>query len=136
MTRGASLPIFVRQLAKRYGPVRALDHIDLDVASGEFLTLLGPSGSGKTTLLMILAGFARPDAGSIRVGGVEMVRTPPHRRNLGVVFQSYALFPHMDVAANVGFPLALRGMAPAYRARRVAEILALVQLDDLGSRRV
>ena len=135
MTAGA-LPIAVRGLVRRYGRLAALDGVDLDVAQGEFLTLLGPSGSGKTTLLMILAGFTRPDAGSIRFGGVEMVRTPPHKRNLGVVFQSYALFPHMDVAANVAFPLALRGVAGAERVRRVQAALELVQLADLGGRRV
>jgi putative spermidine/putrescine transport system ATP-binding protein len=135
MTAGA-LPIAVRGLVRRYGRLAALDGVDLDVAQGEFLTLLGPSGSGKTTLLMILAGFTRPDAGSIRFGGVEMVRTPPHKRNLGVVFQSYALFPHMDVAANVAFPLALRGVADAERVRRVQAALELVQLADLGGRRV
>src|SRR5262245_12755758 len=109
MTAGVALPIAVRGLVRRYGRMAALDGVDLDVAQGEFLTLLGPSGSGKTTLLMILAGFTRPDAGSLKFGGVEMVRVPPHRRYLGVVFQSYALFPHMDVAANVAFPLVLRG---------------------------
>jgi putative spermidine/putrescine transport system ATP-binding protein len=116
--------------------VAALDGVDVDVAQGEFLTLLGPSGSGKTTLLMILAGFTRPDAGSVRFGGVEMVRVPPHRRNLGVVFQSYALFPHMDVAANVGFPLVLRGVASGERVRRVRAALELVPLEELGGRRV
>src|SRR5438270_8162240 len=118
MAREASLPITVRQVTKSYGPVRALDHIDLDIRSGEFLTLLGPSGSGKTTLLMVLAGFTRPNAGSIRFGGLEMVRTAPHKRNLGVVFQSYALFPHMNVAANIGFPLALRRVNGAEQRRR------------------
>jgi putative spermidine/putrescine transport system ATP-binding protein len=136
MTTGGALPITVRGLVRHYGRMVALDGIDLDVAQGEFLTLLGPSGSGKTTLLMILAGFTRPDAGSIRFGDVEMVRTPPHKRNLGVVFQSYALFPHMDVAANVAFPLTLRGIDGAERARRVQATLELVQLGDLGGRRV
>src|SRR5438045_500566 len=116
--RRAALPITIRALSKRYGRTVALDAVDLDVVSGEFLTLLGPSGSGKTSLLMILAGFARPDSGSLRFGDVEVIRAPPHRRNLGVVFQSYALFPHMDVAANVAFPLVLRGVAPAARAQR------------------
>ena len=126
----------MRGLTRRYGSMVALDGVDLDVAQGEFLTLLGPSGSGKTTLLMILAGFTRPDAGSIRFGGVEVVRTPPHKRNLGVVFQSYALFPHMDVAANVAFPLVLRGVNGAERTRRVNAALELVQLGALGGRRV
>jgi len=135
MPSGA-LPITVRGLVRRYGRVAALDGIDLDVARGEFLTLLGPSGSGKTTLLMILAGFIRPDAGSIRFGDVEMVRTPPHKRNLGVVFQSYALFPHMDVAANIAFPLVLRHVGATETRQRVQAALDLVQLGPLGSRRV
>ena len=133
---GGALPITVRELTKRYGQATVLDGVDIDVASGEFLTLLGPSGSGKTTLLMILAGFTRPDAGSLRFGAQEMVRTPPHRRNLGVVFQSYALFPHMDVAGNVGFPLSLRGVSADERRRRVRTALELVQLDEFGSRRI
>jgi putative spermidine/putrescine transport system ATP-binding protein len=136
MTASGALPITVRGLARHYGKVAALAGVDLDVAQGEFVTLLGPSGSGKTTLLMILAGFTRPDSGSVMFGGVEMVRVPPHKRNLGVVFQSYALFPHMDVAANVGFPLLLRGVGSAERARRVQVALELVQLDALGTRRI
>ena len=136
MTAGGALPITVRGLERRYGAMVALDRIDLDVAQGEFLTLLGPSGSGKTTLLMILAGFTRPDAGSIRFGDSEMVRTPPHKRDLGVVFQSYALFPHMDVAANVAFPLVLRGVTGAEKSRRVAAALEQVQLGSYGARRV
>ncbi len=131
-----ALPIAIRGLVRRYGRLAALDGVDLDVAQGEFLTLLGASGSGKTTLLMILAGFTRPDAGSVKFGGVEMIRTPPHKRNLGVVFQSYALFPHMDVAANVAFPLVLRGLASAERERRVRGALEQVQLGELGARRV
>jgi putative spermidine/putrescine transport system ATP-binding protein len=131
-----ALPITVRSLVRRYGRVAALDGVDLDVAQGEFLTLLGPSGSGKTTLLMIMAGFTRPDSGSVAFGGSEMVRTPPHKRNLGVVFQSYALFPHMDVSANIAFPLTLRGVSGAERDRRVAAALDLVQLGGMGARRV
>ena len=96
-----SLPITVRQVTKAYGAMRALDEVDLAVRSGEFLTLLGPSGSGKTTLLMVLAGFVRPDHGSIRFGDDEVVRAPPHKRDVGMVFQNYALFPHMNVAGNI-----------------------------------
>ncbi len=136
MTAGRSLPITVRQVGKRYGDLRALDDVDLDVRSGEFLTLLGPSGSGKTTLLMVLAGFARPDHGSIRFGENEVIRLPPHRRDVGVVFQSYALFPHMSVAGNIGFPLRLRKVPRAEIARRVEQALDLVQLSGLGGRRV
>jgi putative spermidine/putrescine transport system ATP-binding protein len=136
MVRSASLPITVRQLAKSYGPVHALDHIDLDIRSGEFLTLLGPSGSGKTTLLMVLAGFTRPDSGSLKFGDTEIIRLAPHKRDVGMVFQNYALFPHMDVAANIAFPLRLRRVPAAEIARRVDQVLEMVQLAGYGSRRI
>ncbi|MCC7271532.1 MAG: ABC transporter ATP-binding protein [Alphaproteobacteria bacterium] len=129
-------PVAIREVTKTYGRFRALDAVSLDIAAGEFVTLLGPSGSGKTTLLMVLAGFVRPDAGSIRFGDTEMVLTPPHRRDIGIVFQNYALFPHMTVAGNVGYPLRLRRIAKAEIARRVEEALALVQLQGYGERRV
>lgn len=131
-----ALPIHIEDLTKRYGNMYALDSVDLEVKSGEFLTLLGPSGSGKTTLLMAIAGFNRPDSGSIRFGDDEVILTPPHRRNVGMVFQSYALFPHMTVAENVGFPLKLRGVDPAEAAERVHAALATVQLDHLGEREI
>src|SRR5271156_3274475 len=131
-----SLPIAVRQITKAYGATRALDELDLDVRSGEFLTLLGPSGSGKTTLLMVLAGFVRPDHGSIHFGTTEVVRAPPHKRDVGVVFQNYALFPHMDVAGNIAFPLRMRRVAKPDIARKVAQALDLVQLGGFGPRRV
>ncbi len=136
MAPAASLPITIRQVTKAYGSVRALDGIDLDIRSGEFLTLLGPSGSGKTTLLMVLAGFTRPDCGSMRFGEEEVIRLAPHKRNVGMVFQSYALFPHMDVAANIAFPLRLRGLAKPEIARRVEAALETVQLAGFGGRRV
>ena len=129
-----ALPIHIQSLTKKYGKFFALDAVDLDIKSGEFLTLLGPSGSGKTTLLMAIAGFNRPDAGSIRFGGDEMILTPPHKRNVGMVFQSYALFPHMSVAENVGFPLKLRGIGTEESAERVAAALTTVQLASLGDR--
>jgi putative spermidine/putrescine transport system ATP-binding protein len=136
MGQSASLPIAVRQLTKAYGAVHALDHVDLDVRSGEFLTLLGPSGSGKTTLLMVLAGFVRPDSGSVQFGTQEVVRLAPHKRNVGMVFQNYALFPHMDVAANIAFPLKLRGFGNHEIARRVESALELVQLGGYGKRHI
>ncbi len=129
-----ALPIHIRDLTKRYGQMYALDSVDLEIKSGEFLTLLGPSGSGKTTLLMAIAGFNRPDAGSIRFGDTEMILTPPHKRDVGMVFQSYALFPHMSVTENVAFPLKLRKVSPAECAERVAEALATVQLSEFGER--
>ncbi len=131
-----ALPITLRGLTKQYGRMYALENVDLDIRSGEFLTLLGPSGSGKTTLLMAIAGFNRPDAGSIRFGDTEMILTPPHRREVGMVFQSYALFPHMTVAGNVAFPLRLRGIGASECAERVAEALETVQLTGLGERGV
>lgn len=131
-----SLPIRITGLSKRYGSVVALDSVDLDIAAGEFLTLLGPSGSGKTTLLMMLAGFVRPDAGSIRVGDDEIVLTPPNKRNIGMVFQNYALFPHMNVFGNVAFGLRQRRVPDAEIRRRVHQVLELVQLANLSERRI
>ncbi len=136
MTRRAAVPITVRSLRKAYGPVRALDDVDLDVHAGEFLTLLGPSGSGKTTLLMVLAGFIRPDQGSLKFGDDEVVRLAPHKRDIGMVFQNYALFPHMDVAANIAYPLKLRGVSGTELDQRVAAALATVQLEGYGPRRI
>jgi putative spermidine/putrescine transport system ATP-binding protein len=131
-----ALPITISGLTRKYGDLYALDAVDLNIESGEFLTLLGPSGSGKTTLLMAIAGFNRPDAGSIRFADREMILEPPHRREVGMVFQSYALFPHMTVAENIAFPLKLRKVAPDERARRVEEALHTVQLDGLGERNI
>jgi putative spermidine/putrescine transport system ATP-binding protein len=136
MSRDGALPISISGITKTYGKVFALDNVDLEIRKGEFLTLLGPSGSGKTTLLMALAGFTRPDSGSIRFGDEEIILKPPHLRNVGMVFQSYALFPHMSVAANVGFPLKLRKAARSEIDTRVAEALATVQLDGYGERRI
>ncbi|MCU0818489.1 MAG: ABC transporter ATP-binding protein [Beijerinckiaceae bacterium] len=136
MARDAALPITVRQLTKSYGTLRVLDAVDVDVQRGEFLTLLGPSGSGKTTLLMMLAGFVRPDCGSIRFGDREVIRLEPHKRDVGMVFQNYALFPHMDVAANIAFPLKLRGVSKAETAQRVEQALELVKLGGYGARRI
>ena len=131
-----ALPIAIRGLTKKYGSLYALDSIDLDVSSGEFLTLLGPSGSGKTTLLMAIAGFNRPDSGSIRFGDTEMILAPPHKRDVGMVFQNYALFPHMTVEENIGFPLKLRKIRSVECRQRVDEALSTVQLTDLGDRRI
>ncbi|MBN9458275.1 MAG: ABC transporter ATP-binding protein [Bosea sp.] len=131
-----ALPIAIRQLSKAYGALPVLDGIDLDVRPGEFLTLLGPSGSGKTTLLMAIAGFLRPDRGSIRFGDSEVVRLAPHKREIGMVFQNYALFPHMDVASNVGFPLRLRRVPAGEIARRVEAALEMFQLGGFGRRRI
>ncbi|MEQ9260918.1 MAG: ABC transporter ATP-binding protein [Roseovarius sp.] len=134
--RGDALPITARNVTKTYGSVHALDDVSLDVKSGEFMTLLGPSGSGKTTLLMVLAGFTRPDRGSLKFGDAEMIRKPPHLRDVGMVFQNYALFPHMTVAGNVGYPLRLRRVGKAEIAERVERALDTVQLGGYGARRI
>ncbi|MBZ8117080.1 ABC transporter ATP-binding protein [Roseovarius sp. LXJ103] len=133
-TGQGALPITVRNVTKTYGDVFALNDVSLDVKSGEFLTLLGPSGSGKTTLLMVLAGFTRPDSGSLKFGEDEMIRTAPHLRDVGMVFQNYALFPHMSVAANVGYPLKLRKTPKDEMDRRVEAALETVQLGGYGER--
>ncbi len=131
-----ALPIHIRQVVKTYGHIYALDHVDLEVLSGEFLTLLGPSGSGKTTLLMVLAGFTRPDSGSICFGNREIIREPPHKRDVGMVFQNYALFPHMTVAGNIGFPLKLRGLPKNEIRQRIDNALSTVQLEGFAERRI
>src|SRR3954470_15027974 len=136
MARDAALPIVARQLTKAYGKVHALDHVDLDVRSGEFLTLLGPSGSGKTTLLMVLAGFTRPDHGTLLFGDQEVIRLAPHKRELGMVFQNYALFPHMSVAGNIAFPLRLRRLPRPQVSDRVERVLETAKLGGYGDRRV
>jgi len=136
MQEHSALSISINELTKKYGAMYALNSVSLHIESGEFLTLLGPSGSGKTTLLMAIAGFNRPDAGSIRFGDIEMILTPPHRREVGMVFQSYALFPHMTVAQNVAFPLKLRKVSESERRQRVAQALSTVQLDGLGERKI
>ncbi len=135
-TDSHSLPLTVRGVTKSYGRFKALDDVSIDVASGEFVTLLGPSGSGKTTLLMVLAGFVRPDCGSVAFGDEEVIRKPPHKRDVGMVFQNYALFPHMNVFSNVAYPLRLRRVGQSEIAERVGQALNLVQLGHLGERRV
>jgi len=135
-SRSAALPVEIARLSKAYGGMKAIDDVSLAIAPGEFVTLLGPSGSGKTTLLMAIAGFVRPSAGSIMVGGSEIVRVAPHLRDIGVVFQNYALFPHMTVAGNIAYPLRLRRVPRAEIAKRVAAALDLVQLPGLGERRI
>jgi len=126
----------LRGVQKTYdGATLVVDGVDLKVAPGEFLTLLGPSGSGKTTILMMVAGFEIPTAGQILLDGRDISRLPPHQRDIGVVFQDYALFPHLSVAENIGFPLRVRKRPVDEVARRVEEMLALVRLDGLGARR-
>ncbi len=124
----------VRGARKSYGQVRALESVSLSVGAGEFVTLLGPSGSGKTTLLKAIAGFEDIDEGTIRLGGEDITHAPPGRRNIGMVFQNYALFPHMTVAQNIAFPLEMRGVARSEIARRVEDALTVVELGGYGAR--
>ncbi len=119
---------------KSYGTFKALRSLDLTVQRGEFLTLLGPSGSGKTTLLKAIAGFETIDNGAIRLEGADVAALPPARRDIGMVFQNYALFPHMTVAENVAFPLRMRRVARDEIARRVADALRRVDLPDHQAR--
>jgi len=122
-------------VSRRFGDVAAVDRLSLDVYRNEFFALLGPSGCGKTTLLRMLAGFETPDEGRVLLDGRDIVATPPHRRPVNMMFQSYALFPHLSVAGNIGFGLRQDGLAKAAIAARVDEMLALVRLEGLGGRK-
>lgn len=133
MTSGS---VSIRQICKAYGSYQALNGISLDIAAGEFLTLLGPSGSGKTTLLNVIAGFERPDSGSLLVDNAEFITKPPHKRDLGMVFQNYALFPHMDVFANVAYPLKLRKVEAGTLKSKVMKALETVHMAHLSGRRI
>jgi putative spermidine/putrescine transport system ATP-binding protein len=126
--------LVLTDLSKRYADHHAVKGVTLDVADGEFLVLLGPSGCGKTTTLRMIAGFIEPSGGRAEIGGVDVTYLPPWRRNTGMVFQSYALFPHLTVAANVAFGLEMRKMPRAEIAPRVTEALRLVRLDGYGER--
>src|SRR6476469_8903070 len=117
------------------GAVRAVDGVDLDIFDGEFLTLLGPSGSGKTTVRRMIAGFELPTAGSILLGGRDVTRVPPFDRNTNTVFQDYALFPHMTVAANVEYGMRVAGVGKQERRRRAEDALAGVRLAEYGARK-
>ena len=140
LERGAPVdpsPVAVelRGVVKRYGGHTVLHELSLQVERGEFLTLLGPSGCGKTTLLNLIAGFAEGDDGEIFIDGSSVTTQPPHLRQIGIVFQSYALFPHMTVERNIGYGLRMRGVHAAEVEQRVAEMMALVHLDGLGERK-
>jgi putative spermidine/putrescine transport system ATP-binding protein len=126
--------LVLRGLVKRYGDALAVDGVDLEVRRGEFITLLGPSGSGKTTTLRMIAGFTSQSDGTIEIGGADMSRVPPYRRDVGMIFQNYALFPHMTAAQNIAFPLEMRRMARPEIKRRVTGALALVKLAGFGDR--
>jgi putative spermidine/putrescine transport system ATP-binding protein len=131
---GAAPALTVRGLRKSFGDVVAVDEVSLDAAPGEFLSLLGPSGCGKSTLLRMIAGLVEPDGGQVVLAGEDITRVAVHRRNLGLVFQSYALFPHMTVFENVAFGLRRRGVGEALLGPRVERMLELVRLGPLGAR--
>ena len=124
----------ISHLEKSFGANRVVKDFSLAVEKGEFVSLLGPSGCGKTTVLRMVAGFEQPTSGAIRIGGTDVVGKRPNQRNIGMVFQAYALFPNLTVAENVAFGLKIKGMPATERARRVAEMLALIGLPDLGNR--
>jgi putative spermidine/putrescine transport system ATP-binding protein len=127
--------VHVAGLRKSYGDVVAVDNVELTVSEGEFFTLLGPSGSGKTSLLRLIAGFERPDAGLIELGGRDVTRTPPYARDVNTVFQDYALFPHMTVAENIEYGLRVRHVDKAIRRERTGTALDMVRLAGLGGRK-
>jgi ABC-type Fe3+/spermidine/putrescine transport system ATPase subunit len=125
----------LRGVTKRFGSTAAVDAIDLEVRPGEFLSLLGPSGCGKTTTLRLIAGFERPDEGEVRIGGLDVSRVPPYRRDVNTVFQSYALFPHLSVLDNVAYGLKQRGLDRGERRLRATEMLELVRLEGFEGRK-
>ncbi len=122
----------VEHVRKSFGGLEALRDVSVAVQAGEFLTLLGPSGCGKTTLMRTITGYLRPDGGSIRMDGRDITDVPTHQRNMGMVFQSFALFPHLTVAGNLAFPLSLRGVSRSEQQLRVAEALRMVRLESLA----
>jgi putative spermidine/putrescine transport system ATP-binding protein len=132
---GVGLDVRLAGVRKTYGDVVAVDGVDLDIATGEFFTLLGPSGSGKTTTLRLIAGFERPDEGTIELAGRDVSRLPPYARDVNTVFQDYALFPHMSVAQNIAYGLRVKGVPRREREARVEETLAIVRLPGLGDRK-
>lgn len=123
------------KVSKAFGSLTVVDNLDLTIQKGEFVSMLGPSGSGKTTLLMLLAGFERPTGGTVSVDGKRIDQLPPHKRNMGVVFQNYALFPHMTIAENVAFPLKMRSLSKAEIQDRVKRALDMVQLGTMLERK-
>ncbi|HSS82049.1 MAG TPA: ABC transporter ATP-binding protein [Gaiellaceae bacterium] len=130
-----SSAVRLRGLRKAYGDVVAVDDVDLEIAQGEFFTLLGPSGSGKTTTLRLIAGFERPDAGTVELAGREVSDVPPYARDVNTVFQDYALFPHMTVAENVAYGLRVKGVPRRDREARVDDVLRRMRLPDVGKRK-
>src|SRR5262245_13270950 len=135
MTQNGDVAVRLAGARKTYGGVVAVDRVDLDIRTDEFFTLLGPSGSGKTTCLRMIAGFERPDAGRVELGGRDVTDLPPNERDVNTVFQDYALFPHMSVGENVGYGLKIKKVPGEERSRRVGEALELVRLSGYEKRR-
>ncbi|WP_430591910.1 ABC transporter ATP-binding protein [Humidisolicoccus flavus] len=131
---GTGTAVAFESIVKSYGDNTVLHGVDLDIQPGEFVSLLGPSGCGKTTALRVLAGLERAQSGVVRIGGADVSSVPTNKRDLGMVFQSYSLFPHLDVAANTGFGLSMRGVRKSVAAKRVHDALTLVGLDHLAER--
>src|SRR5262249_52481171 len=131
----AAPAVRVTGVRKRYGPVTALDGVDLDIEAGEFFTLLGPSGSGKTTLLPLIAAFEQPDGGRLELGGRDVTSVPPYARDVNTVFQDYALFPHMTVAQNIEYGLRVKRVPKAERREKAGQALEMVRLGGLGERK-
>lgn len=134
--RPTAQPVHLQNVSKRFGKVQALRATTLSIGAGQLVSLLGPSGCGKTTTLRLIAGFESPDTGDITIGGESVLHLPPDRRGLGMVFQNYSLFPHLDVAQNIAFGLRMAGVPKAQQEERVKHMLALIQLDHFGSRRI
>ena len=135
MSLGTNSIISIRGLTRRFNSVVAVDGVDLDVVSGEFLTLLGPSGSGKTTVLRMIAGFEKPDAGSITLAGKDVSQLPPYDRDVNTVFQDYALFPHMSVSENIEYGLRVKGVSKDERRTQAESALSQVRLSGYGDRK-
>ena len=131
----ADVAISIRGLTRSFGDVRAVSQVDLDIYDGEFLTLLGPSGSGKTTVLRMIAGFEKPDSGTILLGGKDVAQLPPYDRDVNTVFQDYALFPHMDVLANIEYGLRVKGVGKSERREQALVALKQVRLDGYENRK-
>ena len=125
----------IEGLSKSFGAFAVVDHLSLDIYQGEFFALLGPSGCGKTTLLRLVAGFEQASSGRILLDGVDLAPVPPHRRPVNMMFQNYALFPHLNVEANIAFGLKQEGLPRQEIAERVADMLALVKLENFGRRK-
>lgn len=135
MVETASVIVSIRNLSRSFGNVRAVGGVNLDVYSGEFLTLLGPSGSGKTTVLRMIAGFEKPDSGTIQLSGKDVSQLPPYERDVNTVFQDYALFPHMDVISNIEYGLRVQGIEKGERRIRAEKALDQVRLSGYGNRK-